>query len=217
MNRRVWAKSVIGLFTLGVASRAEAQQLPPNGLPQPLPAPDSPQGTGVNVRRFGAKGDGVTDDTRALQAAIDHAIYVQKCPLYVPSGRYKISTALHVGYGTSFTSLVIYGDGPRYRGEAGFSGTAILASHVDAPAIAFQGGRGCALRDLSIVGVNKDYLIDANPLQPTSKPTWDDTDGPNWVDPAILAANPHSDSRYAPYAGVAIDPYSGARGCPALC
>jgi hypothetical protein len=42
-------------------------------------------------------------------------------------------------------------------------------------------------------------------------PDWDDTIGSNWVDPAILRAHPHADSRHAPYAGICIDPYSGPR------
>lgn len=42
-----------------------------------------------NVRVFGAKGDGATDDTAAIQAAIDAEDYV-----YIPAGRYKISAKI---------------------------------------------------------------------------------------------------------------------------
>jgi hypothetical protein len=40
----------------------------------------------VDVRAFGAKGDGVTDDTAAIQAAIDSG----KC-IYLPLGNYKVT------------------------------------------------------------------------------------------------------------------------------
>jgi len=43
--------------------------------------------TVANVRRFGATGDGVTDDTASLQAAIDSAD-VADCDVEVPPGRY---------------------------------------------------------------------------------------------------------------------------------
>ena len=51
-----------------------------------------------NVRDFGAKGDGISDDTAALQAAIDHGRGVQyeKAPaiVYLPAGTYRISDTL---------------------------------------------------------------------------------------------------------------------------
>ena len=61
----------------------------------------------VSVLDFGAVGDGVTDDTAAIQAAINA---VNTLPMngvvYLPSGTYKITTALSVPYGVS-----IFGDG----------------------------------------------------------------------------------------------------------
>jgi hypothetical protein len=199
MKRRTLAGAGIGAVAYGLVGRVSAQ----------------PESAGaINVRTFGAKGDGKTDDTAAIQAAIDAAMYVEKRALYLPGGRYLISAPLHIGYGTSFMSLSMFGDGRRYRGEAGFSGTAIIASHVNAPAIVFQGVRASTLRDISIIGQNLDYLVKAGPMGNRSKPAWDDTVGANWVDPRILAANPHADSRYAPYAGVAVDPYAGVRPTP---
>eukprot|EP00038_Savillea_parva_P019109 m.26530 g.26530 ORF g.26530 m.26530 type:complete len:808 (-) comp4321_c0_seq1:271-2694(-) len=46
----------------------------------------------LNVRDFGARGDGVTDDTQALQAAINATQGFQT--LFVPSGQYVISRPL---------------------------------------------------------------------------------------------------------------------------
>lgn len=58
------------------------------------------------VTDFGATGNGTTDDTSALQAALD-AGKSQTRPVYIPSGVYKITSTL-VEY---WTGMVIYGDG----------------------------------------------------------------------------------------------------------
>ncbi|HEX4020362.1 MAG TPA: glycosyl hydrolase family 28-related protein [Acidobacteriaceae bacterium] len=61
--------------------------LPPPGAPviPNLPARD----TWVNLRSLGVKGDGVTDDTAAIQKAID-----EHSTIYVPSGRYVVSDTI---------------------------------------------------------------------------------------------------------------------------
>jgi hypothetical protein len=61
----------------------------------------------VSVKDFGAVGDGVADDTAAVQAAID-AVYARanKGAVYLPAGDYKLTAAPDVKYGVS-----IFGDG----------------------------------------------------------------------------------------------------------
>jgi len=158
---------------------------------------------------FGALGDGSADDTAAIQAAIDWAIYrhhaEQKAQgvVFLPAGRYKTSDTLHLGYGTSYSSVVLEGEGIKYMGEEGFCGTVIVPTFNDRPVIAVQGGRNTCVRNMSLVGQNRTWIL-AHGL----RSGMDALDEANWVDNTFPA---ESSSRYAPYAGIAIDPYSGNR------
>lgn len=91
-------------------------QLPPNGPPaiRFLPTNES----WVNIRTLGVKGDGVTDDTAAIQKAIDaHRI------LYVPSGRYIVSDTIKlkpdtilIGLHPSTTQFDLPDSTPNFQG-----------------------------------------------------------------------------------------------------
>ncbi len=54
----------------------------------------------VNARQFGAKGDGATDDTRAIQAALENA-RVNGPVCYLPPGLYRLNGALTVPAGVT--------------------------------------------------------------------------------------------------------------------
>ena len=56
--------------------------------------------TWVNLKALGAKGDGVTDDTKAIQAAID-----QYGAIYVPQGWYRITETLKLKGKTALIGL----------------------------------------------------------------------------------------------------------------
>lgn len=55
----------------------------------------------VSVKDFGAVGDGVADDTAALQLAFDNLDTLDGGNLYFPTGTYKITEAIRLGTGTS--------------------------------------------------------------------------------------------------------------------
>ena len=153
---------------------------------------------------FGALGDGVNDDTFAIQSAIDMGIQTLISLIKIPSGTYKITNTLHLGYGSGFAHVDLIGSGLPYKGEA-FGGTTIDASSFsNAPAINTQGMRRVRIEHLAIFGANKVY-VETNGLGADST-ALDDTLASNWYNP-ILDANGNSST--APYSGICIDGYSG--------
>ena len=54
----------------------------------------------VNLKTLGAKGDGLTDDTKAIQAAVDQYPYI-----YVPQGSYRISETIKLKPSTVLIGL----------------------------------------------------------------------------------------------------------------
>lgn len=59
----------------------------------------------INVKNLSAKGDGITDDTVAIQNAINNAHSINQ-PIYIPSGTYIISKTIYIP-----TNTQVYGDG----------------------------------------------------------------------------------------------------------
>lgn len=68
----------------------------------------------VNVKDYGALGDGVTDDTTAIMAAIAYAQSSDVCKLvYFPSGIYRITDSITIEYvaGKNLSSVSLLGAG----------------------------------------------------------------------------------------------------------
>lgn len=84
------------------------------------------------VKDFGAAGDGVTDDTAAIQAAINAAI-ANKRGLLFPDGTYKITAALTIGVDN--TSVVT---GIRFMGQSR-GGTIISQATANVPIFKLTG------------------------------------------------------------------------------
>ena len=89
------------------------------------PAPHPPR----TIRDFGAVGDGTTDDTAAIQKAIDAKLG----QIVIPPGRYRLTSTIlidldRVGYisiaGSTAAQLIMAGPGPALRFIGSHEGTA---------------------------------------------------------------------------------------------
>lgn len=86
----------------------------------------------ISVKEYGATGDGTTDDTAAIQAAID-SLPLAGGAIYLPAGTYKLSAAIAVR-----NALKLFGDGNSatvlYQTNLsahGISGTDILSLSIE--------------------------------------------------------------------------------------
>ena len=109
----------------------------------------------VNVKDFGATGDGSTDDTSAIQAAVTAAANKS---LYIPAGEYLITSNITVS-----SPMKIDGDGySSWLKGNGASGTlSITASNVSVHNIRFQSSAAASAGAIRIEGTNNaDILVE---------------------------------------------------------
>lgn len=102
-----------------------------------------------NVRLLGAKGDGVNDDTNAIQFAVDSASTGSGSTVYFPPGKYRITRPITI---THHTRLI--GAGKRGSSNNGYSGTHIIGD-FDGEAVITTGVTtanvfGMEIRDLRV-------------------------------------------------------------------
>jgi hypothetical protein len=210
--------------TITATGRAPQQGAPgpmgppgPQGEPGPM-GPPGPQGVpgipgdlgepvsdkvGVNVKDFGAVGNGTTDDTKAIQAAIDYALTHACYTVKIPEGEYRTSDTLHLGYGMidgrhNYNTVELVGCGganistsPQYAAY-----TMIRATFMDRPIINIQGGYNSGVRDLIILGYANELIFNFNDTALRADPASYVPPGAKW-------------DRQAPFCGVALDAYGG--------
>lgn len=130
----------------------------------------------VDVRDFGAVGDGITDDTVAIQAAANAGAISGK-PIYIPAGKYLISGTIYFYYdatnnpgfpNSAFpTSLVFEGVNALVTGSAGANVYSATVFNYTGAGVAFEVDdtsgseqqHSTKLRNFSILTGASDYGI----------------------------------------------------------
>lgn len=175
-----------GLGTTGsVATRLDAV---PVAAPARRRAPAiralPPVSAWTNVRSLGVRGDDTTDDTAAIQRAIDsHRV------LYFPAGFYRVTDTLRlrpdsvlIGLHPSLTQIVLAEDSPGYRGigsakaliESAKGGGAIVSGlglatggrNPRATALLWRAGETSLVDDVKFQGGHGTFLADGSRFDP---------------------------------------------------
>lgn len=144
-----------------------------------------------------------TDDTAALQAAIDFTLYFNPAghSLRLPLGQRRTTDTLHFGYGMTYVDWHIEADMLRGVGGTVDFLSAIYPTFIDRPAINIQGARRVTLKNVAVIGPNHGWLA-SNQLAIADR-----ADRAGWRGPQASPGN----GIYAPACGIAIDGYSGVR------
>lgn len=180
------------LAALGLLIAASQQPVVPTGSSLPET---------IDVRSFGVKGDGVSDDAPGINAAIAAC---QKNPrakvVQLPAGRFRIASPILIvprNRGEQPSVSLIGVDFPSELASQGRA-SVILPTFRDQPAIIVQRGRGVHLANLVIHGMNhvQESLMKNYPFA-QSKLLKEE----NFIESGSR------DSRYSPYCGIAIDPF----------
>lgn len=123
-----------------------------------------------NVRDYGAKGDGVTDDTTSVQAAIASAV-TNKVPVYFPSGNYYVGKLTWPG-------VSLFGDGVGVSIITGKVGTDVF--YVPDPSISEAGSTNnwptdVDVHDLTVTVDNSTTVTNATRVAWPLSGTWAST------------------------------------------
>lgn len=106
-----------------------------------------------NVKSYSATGDGVTDDTSAIQTAIDAAALVGGGIVYISRGRFKLTTLLNIP-----SNVVLEGAGIGIT-ILDFSTMAAGTTLTDAKGISLAGSVGTAISVTTVIVESSNQII----------------------------------------------------------
>lgn len=113
----------------------------------------------VNVKDFGAVGDGVTNDTAAIQAAIDYAGTAAGFGrvVFIPAGRYRVTSTIYIRKNESNSVML----GVNVVG-AGKENTTIIAVNPAYNVFQFQACQYCGIEGMTVIStgtVSSGYCV----------------------------------------------------------
>ena len=95
----------------------------------------------ISVKNHGAKGDGITDDTLAIQAAFN-SVPVEGGSVYLPPGKYLVTATITIPNRTKIVGAGGF--------DANFNATSLIVCATNAIDVLFINADGCTLEDFAV-------------------------------------------------------------------
>jgi hypothetical protein len=163
----------------------------------------------VNVKLFGAKGDGVADDQPSIQAAVDAIIANPKLPknLYLPKGDYHIYAPIMIykwdGFNYQQASINLIGQDNAHWNDFSMEARIRPIGIGNLFAIGIQQGRSIKIKGIEIEGQYSPAGAANIGADAYYKQTWAQW-GTNY--------GAYQDRQFGPYGGIVIDPFGTTTG-----
>lgn len=149
-----------------------------------------------------------TDNTNAIQQAINFGLQYKYPTVCIPNGGYLVSNTLQVGWGNGFYQMHLTNcarGSASYYASGGFAGTSLYMTQTNSPGINYQGIYGGKCSGISLLSVAQIW-----PQYSQNYPNTLSSDALDWLDPQIYnASGPGGIQPHAPLVGISFDAYSG--------
>lgn len=155
----------------------------------------------INILDFGAIPDDGKDDSKGIQAAINHAIQsAQSSKVYCPPGTYDLHTAVMIAHRPQseyeFVTMTFSGHIPAFSANSDIGSTSVFRIKNSTFGIGVQSARNVVIENLVFEG-SAPYKADISAIFSQSLEDWTTRVG--------ISANP-----FSPSSAIVIDPFHSA-------